>query len=88
MIGVQVSALSTGGGATVEAVTSGSPAQHAGIRAGDTITAIDGHPVTTSDSLGALVKAHAAGDQVTVTWTGSDGSPHSARITLAAGPPD
>jgi S1-C subfamily serine protease len=88
MIGVQVSALSTGGGATVEAVTSGSPAQRAGIREGDTITEIDGHPVTTSDSLGTLIKAHAAGDQVTVSWTGSDGSQHSARVTLVAGPPD
>jgi S1-C subfamily serine protease len=88
MIGVQVSALSTGGGATVEAVTPGSPAQRAGIRAGDTITGIDGHPVTTSDSLGTLVKAHAAGDQVRITWTGSDGSQHSASVTLIAGPPD
>ena len=88
MIGVQVSALSTGGGATVEAVTSGSPAQRAGIRAGDTITAIDGQPVTSSDSLGKLVKAHAAGDRVTISWTGSDGSQHTASVTLVAGPPD
>ena len=88
MIGVQVSALSTAGGATVENVTSGSPAETAGIRAGDTITAIDGQPVTGSDSLGTLVKAHAAGEQVTVTWTTPDGSQHSARVTLVAGPPD
>ena len=88
MIGVQVSALSTTGGATVETVTSGSPAETAGIRAGDTITAIDGQPVTSSDSLGTLVKAHAAGEQVTVTWRTPDGSSHSARVTLVAGPPD
>ena len=88
MIGVQVSALSTSGGATVENVTSGSPAEAAGIHAGDTITAIDGQPVTNSDSLGTLVKAHAAGDQVTVTWRTADGSSHSARVTLIAGPPD
>ena len=88
MIGVQVSALSTSRGATVENVTSGSPADSAGIRAGDTITAIDGQPVTNSESLGTLVKAHAAGDQVTVSWTSSDGSQHSARVTLVAGPPD
>ena len=88
MIGVQVSALSTSTGATVENVTSGSPADAAGIRAGDTITAIDGQPVTNSESLGTLVKAHAAGDQVTVSWTSGDGSHHSARVTLVAGPPD
>ena len=89
MIGVQVSALSTGnGGATVENVTGGSPAAKAGIKAGDTITAIDGSPVTNSDSLGTLIKAHAAGDQVTVSWTDSSGSQHNARVTLVAGPPD
>jgi S1-C subfamily serine protease len=88
MIGVQVSALSTSGGATVENVTSGSPAESAGIHAGDTITAIDGQPVTDSDSLGTLVKAHAAGEKVIVTWRTSDGSSHSARVTLIAGPPD
>jgi len=88
MIGVQVSALSTTSGATVETVTSGSPAEHAGIRAGDVITAIDGQPVTNSDSLGKLVKAHAAGDRVTVTWVGGDGSQHNAQVTLIPGPPD
>jgi S1-C subfamily serine protease len=88
MIGVQVSALSTSNGATVEDVTSGSPAAKAGIKAGDTITAINGAPVTSSDALGLLVKAHAAGDQVTVTWSDSNGSQHTARVTLVAGPPD
>jgi S1-C subfamily serine protease len=88
MIGVQVSALSTAGGATVESVTSGSPADDAGIRAGDTITAVDGRPVTNADSLGTLIKAHAPGEQVTVSWTSTDGAHHSARMTLVAGPPD
>jgi S1-C subfamily serine protease len=88
MIGVQVSALSTGSGATVEDVTGGSPAAKAGIKAGDTITAIDGAPVTNSDALGTLIKAHGAGDQVTVTWSDSSGSQHNARVTLVAGPPD
>jgi len=88
MIGVQVSALSTSNGATVENVTGGSPAAKAGIKAGDTITGIDGSPVTSSDSLGTLIKAHAAGDQVTVTWNDGSGSQHNARVTLVAGPPD
>ena len=58
-------------------MTGGSPAAKAGIKAGDTITAIDGSPVTNSDALGTLIKAHAAGDQVTVTWTDSNGSQHT-----------
>ena len=88
MIGVQVSAVSTSNGATVEAVTSGSPAARAGIKAGDVITAIDGSPVSSSDALGTLIKAHAAGDQVTVTWVDTNGEQHNARVTLVAGPPD
>ena len=88
MIGVQISALSTGSGAIVDAVTSGSPADRAGIQPGDTITAVDGDDVTTADSLGKLIKAHAAGDHVVVAWTSSSGDHHSARMTLQAGPPD
>jgi S1-C subfamily serine protease len=89
MIGVQVSALSAATqGAVVEAVTDGSPADQAGIVVGDTITAVDNDPVTTSDSLGKLIKAHGAGDRVTVAWTSGDGTRHTARVTLAAGPPD
>lgn len=87
MIGVTVADVTTGGGATVESVTPGSPADKAGIHTGDTIIAIDGSPVRTSDDLGTLVKAHGAGDRVTVTWV-AGGEQHSARVTLTAGPPD
>ena len=87
MIGVQISAVSTGGGAVVDGVTGGSPADRAGIRPGDTITSVDGESVT-ADNLGKLIKAHAAGDRVTVTWTTADGRHMSARVTLQAGPPD
>lgn len=87
MIGVEV-AVSTSDGAVVSTVESGSPAAQAGIEPGDTIVAIDGERVTTADSLGKLIKAHAAGEHVTVTWTSPTGGQHSAQVTLAAGPPD
>jgi S1-C subfamily serine protease len=88
MIGVSVADVSTSGGALVQSVTSGSPAAGAGIHAGDTITAIDGQAVRTSTDLGTLVKAHGAGDRVTVSWTTAAGADRSSKITLAAGPPD
>jgi S1-C subfamily serine protease len=87
MIGVSVADVSTGG-AVVQSVTSGSPADRAGINAGDTITAIDGQQVRTSSDLGTLIKAHGAGDRVTVSWTTSSGASHRATVTLTAGPPD
>jgi S1-C subfamily serine protease len=88
MIGVSVTAVTTGPGATVDSVTQGSPADRAGIRAGDTITAVDSSPVRTSDDLGKLIKAHGAGERVTVAWTTSSGASRSATMTLTAGPPD
>jgi len=88
MIGVSVTALTTGPGATVDSVTADSPADRAGIRAGDVITAVDGSPVRTSDDLGKLIKAHGAGERVTVDWTTSSGANRSATVTLTSGPPD
>ena len=44
-----------------------SPARLAGLRIGDTVTAIDGHPVSTFDQLGNLIRTVPAGSQVTLT---------------------
>ena len=60
---------STGSGAQVTTVVSGSPADKAGLKAGDVITAIDGNAITTADDLTAQVGAHQPSDVVTVTVT-------------------
>ncbi|HET6909046.1 MAG TPA: trypsin-like peptidase domain-containing protein [Mycobacteriales bacterium] len=90
MIGVSVADVSAtpGAGAQVQSVSSGSPAAKAGIHAGDTIIAIDGSPVRTTDDLGTLIKKHGAGEKVTVTWITGAGVRHTASVTLIAGPPD
>lgn len=54
-------------GAQVTNVTSGSPAAAAGIQAGDLITAVDGSPVTSTESLVALVRASQVGQQIVLT---------------------
>jgi putative serine protease PepD len=54
-------------GAYVTDVTSGSPAEQAGIQAGDIITAVDGEPVYGTSYLAIAIRGHSVGDTVTVT---------------------
>ncbi|HXL90719.1 MAG TPA: trypsin-like peptidase domain-containing protein [Streptosporangiaceae bacterium] len=57
-----------------------------GLTSGDVITAVNGQPVTTPASLGALVQQYHPGDAVSVSWTSVKGGKHTASITLGAGP--
>lgn len=59
--GVQVTTTPQNG---VAPVTSGGPADRAGIRAGDVILAIDGRPVTASDELVVAIRSRTPGDAV------------------------
>jgi S1-C subfamily serine protease len=74
-------------GALVAQVVPGSPADQAGIVAGDTITALDGQPVATYDALGPMLLQHAAGDTVTIDWIDQTGAAQTASVQTAAGPP-
>jgi S1-C subfamily serine protease len=86
VIGVEVQDAPSRGGALVTAVEPGGPADSAGLTAGEVITAFDGHSVTTSSALGALVRPHRAGDQVTVGWIDPLGRNTSATLSLAVAP--
>jgi putative serine protease PepD len=68
-------------GAKVSLVDNGSAAQNAGIKAGDVITKIDDHLITSSDSLVAMVRSYRPGDTVSVTFD-RGGSSHTVRVTL------
>ena len=81
-LGVQVSAGATDG-VDVAGVMSGSPAASAGIEVGDTIVAIDDDRVNAPDELVDVLSQHSAGDEVVVTWFGSDGEANQATVTLA-----
>jgi putative serine protease PepD len=80
-LGVQLSDGS--GGATVAAVTSGSPAAAAGISKGEVITAVDGAAVTGSDEVVAAVQAHSPGDRIALSVRNGSGSTRSVSVTLA-----
>jgi putative serine protease PepD len=66
-LGVTTS-LTTGGqdGALVQEVASGSPADRAGLRAGDLVVAIDGQAIQEFSELAARIRAHKPGDKVTL----------------------
>lgn len=70
-----------GEGAQVAQVTSGGPADQAGIEVGDVITAVGDRAITTSTELTAEVRSAAPGDQVTLTVRRGD-STSTLDVTL------
>jgi len=69
-LGVKLSDSSDPAGAKVGEVASGAPADKAGLKAGDVITAVDGTSVTSADQLIAVLAGHAPGDKIELTLSG------------------
>lgn len=84
-LGIVVSTGTTGS-TVVSSVSSGTPAQKAGITKGSTITSIGGTRVSTQPEIAAALAPHSPGDTVTVAWTDASGTKHSAAVTLADSP--
>jgi S1-C subfamily serine protease len=80
-LGVEVQSAPAGG-AQIAGVETGGPAEGAGLKSGDVVTAIDGSPVRSASELSTAVQRHASGDRVALTWTGADGRQHRATVTL------
>jgi S1-C subfamily serine protease len=78
----------TGQGAVIAGVIEGTPAAEAGLRAGDTVTAVDATTITSGDDLSEALDACEPGDDVTITWTDTSGQTHTTTITLTEGPAD
>lgn len=75
-------------GVSIANVVIGGPAAKMGLAAGDTIVAIDGATIATSDDLTTALHAHQAGDKVKVSWVDASGATKSGTATLIAGPAD
>jgi S1-C subfamily serine protease len=73
-------------GALVAGVVSGGPAASAGLAAGDVITAINGHTVSSPSAISALVLTKKPGAKITVTYVDQSGGSHTATVTLGSGP--
>jgi S1-C subfamily serine protease len=78
---------SNASGVPVVGVESGSPADNAGLAAGDTIVSLDGRPVNSIADLSSAMASHHPGDKVSLDWTDSSGQENTATIQLIAGPP-
>ena len=85
-LGVELASDQTGSGVLISGIVAGSAAAGTGLAAGDTITAVDGSPATTADALSSMIKAHAIGDRVTISYTDASGAAQQVTVTLAAGP--
>ena len=73
-------------GVALAGVVSGQPAASAGLVAGDVITSINGHRVTTGTQLQALLLTLRPGNAVKVGYVNTSGVASSATATLASGP--
>lgn len=73
-------------GVAVAGVVAGTPAARAGLSAGDVITSLGGHQVTSQSALQAVMESYHPGSGVTVRWTDQAGRAHAATVVLAEGP--
>jgi S1-C subfamily serine protease len=75
-------------GPVVASVGNGTPAEQAGLQAGDTVTSVDGKTIDSADALSSAISGHNPGDKITLTWTDTSGQSHTATVTLTTGPAD
>ncbi len=69
--------------ARIVEVTAGSPAERAGLRAGDLIVAVDDRPLTPTQDLARAIGTHRPGDTVVLTVE-REGSRRNVSVTLGA----
>ncbi|MGA8296846.1 MAG: trypsin-like peptidase domain-containing protein [Acidimicrobiales bacterium] len=73
-------------GVFISDVITGSPAEAAGLQAGDSITSIDGTTTNSIQSLQSAIRSHKPGQSVTLTYKNQAGSSHTATVKLAGIP--
>ena len=71
------------GGAEISSVGAGTPAQQAGLREGDVVTAVDGKPVNDGIELIVAIRSHQPGETIELTLR-RDGGPRTVEVTLDA----
>ena len=85
--GVPQQIAPAGSGTLVLGDLCNTPADSAGITAGDVITAVNGKAVGSPDSLTAIMQAYHPGRTVAVTWVDPSGQQHVGNLDLIEAPP-
>jgi S1-C subfamily serine protease len=84
--GIPAKVAPTAAGALIVSVICDSAANAAGMVPGDVITAVNGQPITTPDSLTGTTAKYHQNDIVSVQWVSLDGIEHATRMQLGQGP--
>lgn len=84
-LGVSLAETDGAPGAEVGEVRPGSPAEEAGLQAGDVITAVDGEAVPSAEELQRLIESKKPGDEFELT-VDRDGATRSVTVTLGSRP--
>ena len=73
-------------GVVIAGVVPGSAAAQAGLAAGDQVTSVAGHTVTSSSDIQSVLGNYHPGDKISISWTDQFGQSQTTTVTLAAGP--
>jgi len=84
--GVPASIAPVSSGVLVLGTVCGTAATADGLAPGDVITSVDGHAVTTPDSLSDITARYHPGTVVLVGWEAVNGTRHTTSVTLGSGP--
>jgi putative serine protease PepD len=84
-LGVATEEPQNADGAGIAEVRTGTPADEAGLEAGDIVTAVDGEEVTSADELRQAIDSHQPGDEVELTVE-RDGETETVTVTLGTRP--
>ena len=86
-LGISAASADAQPGAVVASVVPGGPADTAGLRSGDVITAIDGTSIRSARAVSRVILGKKPGATVTVAYLDATGATQTARATLVSGPP-
>ncbi|MEP7060189.1 MAG: trypsin-like peptidase domain-containing protein, partial [Actinomycetota bacterium] len=78
--------LSVKSGAYILGTTSGGPAEKAGVKQGDVLVSVDGHPISVADDLTSILQDLKPGVTVPVVLVKADGRRMTVQVTLGERP--
>jgi S1-C subfamily serine protease len=89
-LGVEIASSNSqnSSGVEIAGAAPGTPAARAGLGAGDVITSVSGHTVSSATGIQQVLQSYHPGNKVSVTWTDGYGQSHTTAMTLASGPAD